>query len=116
MSVTELQSKINPMSDQTGNVDARLRQAIIDKKEAQIKEWSEQIDQVQATLQNTADGVRSDAGQKIEELKSARDAARARLDELTQATRETWSDVLKQTDSVFQTMSDRFHEFVSNNS
>ncbi|WP_216903536.1 hypothetical protein [Synechococcus sp. CCY 9618] len=96
------------------NVDERLRQAILDKRQAQIQELSEKIDRLQNQARQVADDVRSETQSKIDDLKAARDAATARLEELKQGTQETWSSLLEQTDEAFQSMSDRFHSFVNN--
>jgi DNA anti-recombination protein RmuC len=53
-------------------VDERLRQAILDKKEAQIKDLSEQIEDLQQTLQGMSSELRVEADQRVLELTNAR--------------------------------------------
>ncbi len=106
----------NRSSAQMDNVDERLRQAILDKRQAQIQEFSEKIDQLQNQARQVADEVRNRTQSRMDELRAARDAATARLEELKQSTQETWEGLLAQTDEAFQTMSDRFHSFVSSQS
>lgn len=94
----------------------QLRQAILAKKQAQIQAWSAQIEQMQQGLKSVADSVRNETEKRLAELSHARDQARVQLESLQQATQESWESLLQQTDSVFQDISRRFHEFVSEQS
>ena len=53
-------------------VDKRLRQAILDKKEAQIKDLSQQIVVLQQTLQSMSSELRVETDQRMLELTNAR--------------------------------------------
>jgi DNA anti-recombination protein RmuC len=53
-------------------VDERLRQAILDKKEAQIKDLSEHIEDLQQTLQGMSSELRVEADQRVLELTNTR--------------------------------------------
>ena len=103
----------NPSSQQMADVDERLRQAILDKRQAQIRELSERIDQLQNQTRQVTEEVREGTLRRIEDLKAARDAAASHLEGLKQATQDTWAQLLEKTDNAFQSMSDRFHAFVN---
>jgi len=60
--------------------------------------------------------VRSETYEKLESLMKARDDAGAQLKKMGEAGQEAWSDLLRQTDSIFQEFSDRYHEFVRSHS
>ncbi len=115
MTSTQLNTS-SSSSARMDNVDERLRQAILDKRQAQIQEFSEKIDQLQNQARQVADEVRNRTQNQLDELQSARDAAMSRLEELKQGTQETWSGLLAKTDEAFQSMSDRFHSFVNSQS
>ena len=114
--MTIQQPTINRSSQEMANLDERLRQAILDKRQAQIQELSDKIDQLQHQARQVAEGVRDETESKLEELRAARDAARSRLQELQRSTQEAWSSVLEQTDEALQSVSDRFHAFVNSQS
>ncbi|CAK6690551.1 hypothetical protein [Synechococcus sp. CBW1107] len=107
----------NPMPSTTSEVDQQLaneelRQAILDKKEAQIEAWSAQIAKMQQGLQTVAEGVRDETEKRLAELLQARDQARVQLESLQKATQDSWDSLLQQSDTFFQDLAKRFHEFV----
>jgi uncharacterized coiled-coil DUF342 family protein len=114
--MTTQQPTISRSSQEMDNVDDRLRQAILDKRQAQIQELSEKIDQLQHQAKQVAEGVRDETERKLAELRAARDAANSRLQELQRSTQDAWSGLLEQTDDALQSVSDRFHAFVNSQS
>ncbi len=106
-----------PMPTTNSEVDQQraneqLRQAILDKKNAQIEAWSAQVEQMQQNLDSAAESVRGESEKRLAELRQARDQARVQLEGLQQATLESWETLLQQSDNFFQDLSSRFHEFV----
>ncbi|MEA5441587.1 hypothetical protein [Cyanobium gracile] len=114
--MTTQQHIVSRSSQEMANVDERLRQAILDKRQAQIQELSDKIDQLQNQAKQVAEGVRDETQSKLKELRAARDAATSRLQELQRSSQDAWSGLLEQTDEAFQSMSDRFHAFVNSQS
>ena len=53
-------------------VDERLRQAILDKKQAQIEAWSQQIEQLQQALQSVSSELRVETEKRVIELTEPR--------------------------------------------
>ena len=111
----------NPMPTTSSEVDQRraneqLRQAILDKKQAQIEAWSAQIDEMQQRLQSAAESVRGETEKRLAELRQARDQANVQLESLQKATQDSWESLLQQSDTFFQELAGRFHEFVSKQS
>ena len=53
-------------------MDERLRQAILDKKEARIKDLYQQIQDLQQTLQSMASELRIETDQRVLDLSNAR--------------------------------------------
>ncbi|EAQ74779.1 hypothetical protein [Synechococcus sp. WH 5701] len=93
-------------------VDERLRQAILDKKQAQIEAWSQQIEKLQQALQSVSSELRVETEKRVIELTEARDQAFAQVESLRRATQENWETLLIQTDHLLQDLATRFHEFV----
>lgn len=114
--MTTQQPTINHSSQEMANVDERLRQAILDKRQSQMKELSDKVDQLQHQAKQVAEGVRDEAESKLEKLRAARDAASSRLQELQHSTQDAWANVLEQTDEALQSVSDRFHAYVNSQS
>lgn len=107
-----------PSSNQAegqSQVDERLRLAILDKKGAQIKAWSQQIEHLQQTLQSLSSDLRVKTEKRVLELTNARDQALDQVNTLKRATQENWETLLVQTDHLFQNLATRFHEFVERN-
>lgn len=107
-----------PSSNQAegqSQVDERLRLAILDKKEAQIKAWSQQIEHLQQTLQSLSSDLRVKTEKRVLELTNARDQALDQVNTLKRATQGNWETLLVQTDHLFQNLATRFHEFVERN-
>lgn len=115
MTTTTQQTSTSNVGDQS-QVDAQLKQAIVDKKNAQIQAWSQQINQLQQAMQSVSSELRSESEQKISDLTAARDQAVTQVHNLQQATQDNWEALLKQTDQLFQGLADRFHGFVDKNS
>lgn len=103
----------NRSSQEMVNVDERLRQAILDKRQAQIAELSERMDQLQNQTKHVAENLGSETERKLNALKEARQTALSRLDDLRQGTQDNWAGLLEQADQALQSMSDRFHAFVN---
>lgn len=115
MTMTETQAT-NRIGTEKRDVDERLRQAILDKKQAQIEAWTIQIEQLRERLQTVAGDVRSETEQHLNDLIAAKDQAIVKLEQLKKSTQQTWADVLSQTDEAFQNLADRFHRFAQKQS
>lgn len=93
--------------------DEQLKQAILNKKQAQIDAWSLQIDRLRQSLDSAADTVRAVTEQRLADLEQARDQGLDQLEGLRQATRETWGSLLRQSDDLFQDLASRFHDLAT---
>ncbi len=106
------QRSISTQVEGQSQVDERLRQAILDKKQAQIEAWTQQIEQLQQALQGVSSELRVATEKRVIELTEARDQAFAQVESLRRATQENWETLLMQTDHLLQDLATRFHEFV----
>jgi len=111
MTNTTQRSDSNQVDGQS-QVDERLRQAILDKKQAQIEAWSRQIEHLQQAVHSVSSELRVETEKRVIELTDARDQAFAQVERLKRATEENWDTLLMQTDHLFQDLATRFHEFV----
>ena len=59
-----------------------LRQAILDKKQEQIKDWSNHIKNLQQTLESVSPGLRIETEKRVNDLTDARDQAFAKVESL----------------------------------
>jgi len=107
-----IQQPISNQVEGQSQVDKHLRQAILDKKKAQIQAWSQQIEHLQKALLSVSSEVRVETEKRVIELTDARDQAYAQVERLQRATQENWDTLLMQTDHLFQDLATRFHEFV----
>lgn len=96
--------------------DEQKRQAELDKREAQLREWSAEIDKRKAQFQQAKANAQLEAVEQLEkqldQLITSRDAAKAELEKLREATESTWTSLLTTTDSLFQSAAQKFHDFV----
>ena len=106
------QGPVSNQAEGQSQVDERLRQAILDKKQAQTNAWSQQIEHLDQTLQYVSSELRVETGNRVIELTNARDQALAQVENLKWASQENWHALLMQTDHLFQDLATRFHEFV----
>ena len=59
-----------------------LRLAILDKKQEQIKDWSNHIENLQQTLESVSPVLRIEAEKRVTDLSDARDQAVAKVESL----------------------------------
>ncbi|MEX1317754.1 MAG: hypothetical protein AB1Z22_11620 [Synechococcaceae cyanobacterium] len=97
--------------------DEQKRQAELDKRDAQLREWSAEIDKRMARIQAAKADVQRETLLQLEtqlnQLITSRDAAKAELEKLRGAGESTWTNLLQTTDSMFQSAAQKFHAFVS---
>jgi uncharacterized coiled-coil DUF342 family protein len=72
----------------------KSREVYIDKLAAQLKEWSAKIDDLQSKARVATADAKTEYENQIRQLKSKRDAASQKLQELKGASNEAW-DTLK---------------------
>ena len=59
-----------------------LRQAILDKKQEQIEDWSQHIENLQQTLESAPPGLRIETEKRVTDLTDAREQATAKVERL----------------------------------
>jgi vacuolar-type H+-ATPase subunit H len=96
-------------------VDERLKQSILDKRQADIDAWDRQIEQLEGNFNQLTDEARQEAQKRLDQLVQARDQGMEQLQHLRQATRSNWETLLQQSDATFQNMADRFHNLLEKN-
>ncbi|MCP9886336.1 hypothetical protein KBY96_00065 [Cyanobium sp. ATX 6A2] len=101
--------------DDRAAVDERLKQAILDKRQAEIDAWNHQIEQLKGSLNQLSEEARQEAQKRLDQLVQAREEGMEQLQHLRQATRSNWETLLQQSDATFQNLADRFHNLVENN-
>lgn len=97
--------------------DEQRRQAEIDKREAQLKEWTAEIDKLNAKIQQANADARRESFSQLEtyvnELTDARDSASAELVRLKQSVESNWASLTDKVDSAFQAAAQKFQEITS---
>jgi hypothetical protein len=100
--------------------DEQKRQAEIDKREAQLKEWNAEIDKLMAKVQQANADAKKDNFARLEtyinELTDARDSASAELQRLKESVESNWTNFMEKADSAFQAAAEKFHDFASKHS
>ena len=74
------------------------------KLEAQLDEWSAEIDKLKARADKAEADARLDYYEQIEELRAMQDDAKKRLVELQQASDSAWQDLKAGLDSAFDSL------------
>ncbi|TVS01462.1 MAG: hypothetical protein EA413_13930 [Cyanobium sp. PLM2.Bin73] len=96
-------------------VDERLKQAILDKRQAEIDAWNTKIVQLRSNLNQLTDDARQETQKRVDQLVQARDQGLEQLQQLRQASQNNWESLLQQSDATFQKLADRFHDLVEKN-
>ena len=96
-------------------VDERLKQSILDKRQADIDAWDRQIEQLEGNFNQLTDEARQEAQKRLDQLVQARDQGMEQLQHLRQATRSNWETLLQQSDATVQNLADRFRNLVEKN-
>ena len=73
-----------PISNQAKDQsqEDELRQAILDKKQEQIEDWSNHIEHLQQTLESVSPVLRIETEKRVTDLTDARDQAFAKVESL----------------------------------
>ncbi len=107
---------MNPVKGEDRSAtDERLRQALLDKRQAEIEAWNRQIEQFRDNLKGFAEDARAEALKRLDAMVQARDQGIEQLRELRQATHDNFDGLLRQTDTAFQKLADQFHSLVQRN-
>ena len=68
------------------------KQTYIEKAEARMKQWDAEIDALKAKAQEAGADAKIEASERLEELKSQREAASQKLNELKASGDAAWED------------------------
>ena len=112
---TTIQSNNTATAADRNAVDENLKQAILDKRQAEIDAWNNQIDQFRDNLQNLADDARQEAQKRLDSVVEARNQGVEQLRQLRDATQDNFERLLKESDTAFQKLADQFHGLVEDN-
>jgi len=78
-----------------------IKDAYKQKMEAQLKEWTAQINLLEAKVENAGADIKVRRAQQLHELRAKQRAASDKLKELEKATGETWEQVKKTADKIW---------------
>lgn len=70
-----------------------LKDAYIDKMEAQLREWGAKIDELKAKTDKAEAGAKIECMKQLDSLKAKRDAAQTKLGEIRAAGEEAWESL-----------------------
>ncbi len=80
------------------------KEAYEQKLQAQLDEWTADIDKLKAKADQAEAGAKIDYDKQIEELRSMKDASKEKLEELKNAGDDAWEDLKTGIDSAWDTM------------
>ena len=78
-----------------------IKDAYKQKMEAQLKEWSAQIDLLEAKMENAGADMKVKSAQQLHELRAKQRAASEKMEELGKASGEAWEQVKKTADKLW---------------
>ena len=84
------------------------KQAYEKKLQAQLEEWSADIDRLKAKATDLEGDAQLEYNRRIKDLKSMRDAAAERLDELRAAGNGAWEDLKGGVDEAWTELEEAF--------
>jgi recombinational DNA repair ATPase RecF len=79
-----------------------IQEAYKQKLAAQLKEWSAQLDLMEAKLENVGADIRVKRAQELHELRAKQRAASAKINELEKASGEAWEQVKETADTIWE--------------
>lgn len=88
------------------------REAYIKKAEAQLNEWSAQIDLLKAKGENLAADAEVEFKKKLEEAEEKRTELSSYLDQLADKTDNIWDDIKDEAEEKWNTVSRTFSDFI----
>lgn len=80
----------------------QIEEAYREKKAAQLKEWSAQIDLLDAQVENSGADLRLKRAVELEELRVRQRTASAKLQDLEKASGEAWEQVKITADKIWE--------------
>ena len=78
-----------------------IKDAYKQKMAAQLKEWSAQIDLLEAKLENAGAGMNIKRAELLNELRAKQRAASEKMNELEESSGEAWGQVKKTADKIW---------------
>ena len=84
------------------------KQAYEKKLQAQLEEWSAEIDRIKAKATDLEADAQLEYNERIEALEAMRDAAAERLDELRKAGDDAWEDLKGGVDEAWTKLQEAF--------
>ncbi|WP_350282507.1 hypothetical protein [Nitrosomonas sp.] len=88
------------------------REAYIKKAEAQLKEWSAQIDLLKAKGENLAVDAEIEFKKKLDEAEEKRSELSSYLEQLADKTDSIWDDIKDEAEEKWNTASKTFSDFI----
>ncbi|MFA6016148.1 MAG: hypothetical protein WC742_13885 [Gallionellaceae bacterium] len=85
-----------------------LQNAYKQKMSAQLKEWSAQLDLLEAKAQNVGADVEVKRAVELEELRAKVHSASEKLSDLEKASGEAWQEVKETADTVWEELKSGF--------
>lgn len=82
----------------------RDREALVEKLEAQLKEWSHRLEELRARAGKAAADRRAEYRKHVDELQERRDHFRERLHELRNAGEHVWEEMREGTEKAWEEM------------
>jgi hypothetical protein len=84
------------------------RKVFIDKLNAQLKQWDDDIDKLEAKAQKAKADVRADYNEHIQDLRDRKKAAQRRLEEVKHAGEEAWEELKSGTEEAYDSIKNAF--------
>jgi archaellum component FlaC len=75
--------------------------ATIDKMEAQLNVWGEEIKLLEAKIENAGSGIKLQRSRELNELRSKQRAAAEKLKEMKNATDDVWEQIKETADKIW---------------
>jgi hypothetical protein len=84
------------------------RKILIDKLADQLKHWDSEIEKLEAKAQNAKSMAQAEYSKQIQELRSKKDAAQAKLEKLRLAGEGAWKELKSGTETAVNDLKNAF--------
>ncbi len=84
------------------------REQYVEKAKARIEQWNADIEKLQAKADEAKVGAKIEYEDQLKDLRAQRDEAKAKLDEMAEASDSAWDDIKAGFESIWEKATNTF--------
>jgi TolA-binding protein len=109
----DVRREVGEAADTAAEYSRQTKEEFQEKMDARLKELDGEIATLREKGSELKDDAKADWERKMADLETKREAARAKLDEVSQSSAEAWKDLQKGAQAAWDDLDKAFHEAAS---